>query len=68
MATLAVGDIHGYLPPLVDLLAQLGDAATAADVIGFLGDYIDRGPDSKRCIDAILEFRERSTRVSKRQI
>jgi serine/threonine protein phosphatase 1 len=23
----------------------------------FLGDYIDRGPDSKGCVDAILEFR-----------
>jgi serine/threonine protein phosphatase 1 len=60
MATLAVGDIHGYLPPLLDLLAQLDHAATAADVVVFLGDYIDRGPDSKRCIDAILEFRDRS--------
>ena len=23
----------------------------------FLGDYIDRGPDSRGCIDAILSFR-----------
>lgn len=60
MATLAVGDIHGHLPPLLDVLEQLDDAATAADAIVFLGDYIDRGPDSKKCIDAILEFRERS--------
>jgi serine/threonine protein phosphatase 1 len=60
MATLAVGDIHGYLPPLTDLLTQLGDAVTAADVVVFLGDYIDRGPDSRKCIDAILEFRKRS--------
>ena len=60
MATLAVGDIHGYLPPLVDLLEQLAKIATADDVVVFLGDYIDRGPDSKKCIDAILNFRERT--------
>ena len=31
---------------------------TADDVVVFLGDYIDRGPDSKGCIDAILAFRD----------
>jgi serine/threonine protein phosphatase 1 len=61
MATLAIGDIHGYLPPLVDLLTQLEGAVTGADVVVFLGDYIDRGPDSRKCVDAILEFRERSS-------
>jgi len=60
MATLAVGDIHGHLAPLVDLLGQLDDVATAHDAVVFLGDYVDRGPDSKLCIDAILEFVQRS--------
>ena len=47
----AIGDIHGrldLLKPLVDAILQ--DAAqTLADrkVVVFLGDYIDRGPDSR---------------------
>ena len=32
----------------------------AADTVVFLGDYIDRGPDSKGCIDRILRFRAES--------
>jgi serine/threonine protein phosphatase 1 len=57
MATYAIGDIHGYLPPLADLLGQLRPLVTADDVVVFLGDYIDRGPDTRRCIDEILSFR-----------
>ena len=46
----AVGDVHGYAALLDDLLAQIErDAARYGgrpiEVI-FLGDYIDRGPDS----------------------
>ena len=56
MATYAVGDIHGNLPALQDLLAQLQREVTADDVVVFLGDYVDRGPDTRGCIDAILAF------------
>lgn len=56
MATYAVGDIHGNSAALADLLAQVGAAATADDTIVFLGDYIDRGPDSRGCIDHLLAF------------
>lgn len=58
MATLAVGDIHGNLPALRDLLDQLQPELHDDDIVVFLGDYIDRGPDSCACIDAILRFRE----------
>ena len=58
MATIAIGDIHGNLPALKDLLAQLGPEVTAGDAVVFLGDYIDRGPDSRGCVDAILAFRD----------
>lgn len=58
MATVAVGDIHGNLPALHDLLQQLRDEVGCGDVVVFLGDYIDRGPDSRGCIDAILTFRD----------
>lgn len=47
----AVGDIHGRLDlllPLVDaIVADLRDATATRKVVIFLGDYIDRGPDSR---------------------
>ena len=43
--TFAIGDIHGDLAALDKLLTRL-PAMTAEDTIVFLGDYIDRGPDS----------------------
>jgi serine/threonine protein phosphatase 1 len=58
VATIAVGDIHGNLAALTDLLGQLRADAAAGDVVVFLGDYIDRGPDSRQCIDAILSFKQ----------
>lgn len=60
MATTAIGDIHGNLPALSDLLNQLRNAVTTADVVVFLGDYIDRGLDSRGCVEAILAFRQES--------
>lgn len=56
MATFAIGDIHGNRPALDDLLGQIADAAAPGDSVVFLGDYIDRGSDSKGCIDSILAF------------
>ena len=57
LATIAVGDIHGNLKALNDVLDQLRSEATSGDTVVFLGDYIDRGPDSKGCVDAVLSFR-----------
>jgi serine/threonine protein phosphatase 1 len=57
MATIAVGDIHGNLRALDDLLAQIRSEIREGDNVVFLGDYVDRGPDSKGCVDAILGFR-----------
>ena len=58
MATFIVGDIHGYVEPLVDLLAQLRSKIGTDDTVVFLGDYIDRGPATKQCIDALLSFEQ----------
>ncbi len=60
MATIAIGDIHGNLAALLELLGQLRHEVGGEDVVVFLGDYIDRGPDSKSCVDAILAFRRES--------
>jgi serine/threonine protein phosphatase 1 len=58
MATFGVGDIHGNLPALDDILDQLRRESGRGETIVFLGDYIDRGPDSKGCVDAILAFQQ----------
>jgi serine/threonine protein phosphatase 1 len=53
--TCIIGDIHGCLSPLEELLALVEGLA---DTFVFLGDYIDRGPDSKAVINRILEFQK----------
>jgi serine/threonine protein phosphatase 1 len=53
----AVGDVHGRTDVLRPLLKDLrADAASAAQrpLLVFLGDYVDRGPDSRGVIDTIL--------------
>jgi serine/threonine protein phosphatase 1 len=57
MATISVGDIHGNMPALVDLLDQIRGEVGGDDTVVFLGDYIDRGPDTRGCVDVILAFR-----------
>ena len=57
VATIAIGDVHGNRAALDDLLCQLDGEVQPDDTVVFLGDYIDRGPDSKACVDAILAFR-----------
>jgi serine/threonine protein phosphatase 1 len=61
MATIAIGDIHGNLSALNDVLGQLGAELADDDTVVFLGDYIDRGPDAKGCVDAILGFQRQVT-------
>ena len=52
----AIGDIHGCAEELESLLSQL--PIEKNDTIVFLGDYIDRGPNSKKVIDLILELKK----------
>jgi serine/threonine protein phosphatase 1 len=52
-----IGDIHGLLFKLKVLMAKL-DMDVEKDTLIFLGDYIDRGQDSKGVIDAILKIRQ----------
>lgn len=54
---LAVGDIHGCRASLEGLLEKV--APSEADRLIFLGDYIDRGPDSKGVIDTLLALARR---------
>ncbi|MBT8038151.1 MAG: serine/threonine protein phosphatase [Verrucomicrobiae bacterium] len=52
MRTLAIGDIHGCLAPLRQIWEVI--APQPEDRIIFMGDYIDRGPDSKGVIDFLI--------------
>lgn len=58
-----VGDIHGCLPKLKELTSELERLMHAKDTLVFLGDYIDRGPDSRGVIDHILELKTRLSKV-----
>ena len=53
----AIGDVHGCARELSALLEKLRPAAE--DTVVFLGDYIDRGPDSKGVVDLILDLKKR---------
>jgi serine/threonine protein phosphatase 1 len=56
----AIGDIHGSLRKLRALLARCErHAGHRPMTFVFLGDYIDRGPDSQGVIDAIMELKSR---------
>lgn len=57
MSTIAVGDIHGHLQPLREVLAAIRAEAGPDDTVVLLGDYIDRGAHSRECIAEILSFR-----------
>jgi serine/threonine protein phosphatase 1 len=53
----AVGDIHGRLDllgALQEKIARDGETATDKRIIVYLGDYIDRGADSKGVIERLL--------------
>ena len=52
----AIGDIHGCAAELGSLLQQISPRRD--DTVVFLGDYIDRGPDSKGVVDRILELKK----------
>jgi serine/threonine protein phosphatase 1 len=61
--TFAIGDIHGELGHLRAVLAKL-PVLEAADTLVFLGDYIDRGPDSAKVVAALRGLsRELSAKV-----
>ena len=57
-----VGDVHGYLQPLLDALHQAaiidadGHWAAGPARIWFLGDFTDRGPDGIGVIDLVMNL------------
>lgn len=55
----AIGDVHGCLDLLDALLAEIARDEAADDrprSVVFLGDYVDRGPDSRGVIDRLIQI------------
>ncbi len=52
MGLIAIGDIHGCAKSLDGLMHAL--KIKPDDHLIFVGDYIDRGPDSKGVIDRLI--------------
>ncbi len=56
MRRIAIGDIHGCLTALATIFKAINPSLD--DVIITLGDYVDRGPNSKGVIDHLIEFQK----------
>ena len=58
--TYAIGDTHGSLSKLRRLIARCADHAQGRPMtFVFLGDYIDRGPDSAGVVGYVIELQSR---------
>ena len=55
--TIAIGDIHGCSAALAALVRAIDP--TPADLLVFLGDYIDRGPDSRGVVEQVIALGKR---------
>lgn len=54
--TMAIGDIHGHYEKLIEMLNTIDDKNVHRIV--FVGDYIDRGPDSFKVIDHLCKLQD----------
>lgn len=57
MKIYAISDIHGCYEELMELYEQL-PINPEEDMMVFCGDYIDRGPDSKKVIQQLIDWKE----------
>ena len=63
--TIAVGDVHGCSAALAAVVRAIDP--TALDTVVVLGDYIDRGPDSRGVVEQVIALAERCTAVPLRE-
>ena len=62
--TIAIGDIHGHSQALDAILAAIDPKPD--DTLIFLGDYVDRGPNSKGVLDRLIDLKKRFNVVALR--
>ncbi len=55
--TIAIGDIHGYPAALRAIFKAIDPQAD--DLIVTMGDYVDRGPDSRGVLDELIDLQQR---------
>ena len=58
---IAITDIHGELKKLESVLSKID--VRDDDTFVFMGDYIDRGPDSKGVVEKVIEIKEKFNTV-----
>jgi serine/threonine protein phosphatase 1 len=54
---IALGDMHGCLAAVVAILEKI--APTPDDTLVTLGDYVDRGPDSRGVLDLLIGLQKK---------
>jgi len=64
MRRFAIGDIHGCSKALRSLIESIDPQPE--DELVFLGDYVDRGPDSRNVVDQLIALRKQCRVVTLR--
>lgn len=64
MRRFVIGDIHGCAKALRTLIETI--APQPDDELVFLGDYVDRGPDSRNVVDQVIELQDQCRVVALR--
>ncbi len=64
MRRFVIGDIHGCAKALRTLIETI--APQPDDELVFLGDYVDRGPDSRDVVDQVIELQQQCRVVALR--
>ena len=59
---IAITDIHGEFKKLESVLSKI--EVRSDDVFVFMGDYIDRGPDSKAVVEKVIEISEKHETIT----
>lgn len=54
---LAIGDIHGMYDKLIKVMGKIR-FAPEEDLLVFLGDYVDRGPDPVKCLQYVFALQQ----------
>ncbi len=58
----AIGDIHGCLDKLEELIGKI-PVDYQKDQLVFLGDYIDRGKDSREVVDFVISLKNKFSNI-----